>query len=251
MRDYFVYDGVSSANFNAYVASSNFFASPAESVKRESVPGRNGDVFISNDRYENLKLEVMTYIPENAAENMKYLREHLMSRKNYCRYEESLNPDYFRMARFLGPFKPDPIDRWRGGVELTFDCKPQMYLKAGAVEKEYIGASYPNGFTLYNPYKFAALPIIRVGTGGGTVTINGNTITVAPYDGPLPDNLPFLPHTTIDCERKDCYFKYSTGILNLNKYVSFSSDFPELPAGESEVTFTAAWIMMAPRWWTI
>lgn len=248
MRDYFVYDGVSSADFNAYVATSNFFASPAESVKRESVPGRNGDVFISNNRYENLKLEVMTYIPENVVDNMKHLREHLMSRKNYCRYEESMNPDYFRMARFLGPFEPDPIDRWRGGVELTFDCKPQMFLRSGAEFSMYDGDDYPDGFALYNPFQFTAHPIIQA-HGIGSITINGSTVEVLSMPD-LPDHSP-MPYVIIDCERKDCYYSWPGGFVNMNNYVSISNDFPELPAGESEVAFTNSLIEIAPMWWTI
>lgn len=251
MRDYFVYDGVSSVDFNTYVASSNFYSSPAESVKREQVPGRNGDIFISNNRYENLKLKVMTYIPEDAAEHAKHLRGFLMSRKNYCRYEESLNPDFFRMARFIGPFEPDPIDRWRGGVELTFDCKPQMFLKIGNIAKQYHTHAYPDGFDLYNPFEFTALPIIYA-YGTGSITINGVTVTILS----IPTGqggADLVPYFIIDCERKDCYYVDSQGSqpINLNSYVSFSADFPELPAGESHVTFTCDAIDLMPRWWTI
>lgn len=250
MRDYFVYDGVSSVDFNTYVASSNFYSSPAESVKREQVPGRNGDIFISNNRYENLKLKVMTYIPEDAAEHAKHLRGFLMSRKNYCRYEESLNPDFFRMARFIGPFEPDPIDRWRGGVELTFDCKPQMFLRAGDIATFYEQSDYPNGFDLSNPFEFTAFPIINA-FGVGAITINGVTVTILSRPD-LPDGSP-LPYFIIDCERKDCYYASNSGsiVMNLNPYVSFSSDFPELPAGNSHISFTCTAIELTPRWWTL
>lgn len=245
MRDYFVYDGVPSTDFNTFVASSNFYSSPAESVKREQVPGRNGDIFISNNRYENLKLKVMAYIPENAPENVKFLREHLMSRKNYCRYEESINQDFFRMARFIGPFEPDPIDRWRGGVELTFDCKPQMFLKTGAAFRPYYSGDSP--IILYNPFEFAAQPIIYI-QGQQQITVNGETINILSWPD-LPDGSPMVLY--IDCERKDCYAPFGDSVLNMNSIVSFSSDFPELKAGRNEITFTGGVISIAPRWWTL
>lgn len=233
MKEFFVYDGKPSTDFNTFLANSNFFAAAAEDVTRESVPGRNGDIFISNNRYQNFALKTVVYIPDNVQKYIDGLKGFLLSRGKYCRYEESYYPNYFRMARFLGPFEPDPINKWQAGVELEFDCKPQKYLKQGELVQEYTSSSI-----IYNPTYYNAQPFIRV-YGYGTVEIGDYAITIARTT---------YPYIDIDCERMDAYY----GTVNCNNLISVS-EFPVLIQGNNDIVLSNRInkIELTPRWWTV
>lgn len=233
MKHYFSFDGRASTDFNTYLARSNFFAAAAEDVKRESVPGRNGDVFISNKRYQNFKLKAVVYIPDHVQKYIDGLKGFLLSRGKYCRYEESYYPDYFRMARFIGPFDPDPINKWQAGIELEFNCKPQKYLRAGELV-----TSYTSDDVIFNPTHYQAQPFLRV-YGYGTLVIGNSQIVIASTS---------LPYIDIDCERQDAYY----GTINCNNAISVY-DFPELEAGNNEISLSGSIsrVDVTPRWWTV
>lgn len=233
MREYFVFDGKPSTDFNTLLANSNFFAAAKEDVTRESVPGRNGDLFRSNNRYANLVLKVTVYIPDHVQKYIDGLKGFLLSRGKYCRYEESYYPNYFRMARFLGPFDPDPINKWQAGVELEFDCKPQKYLKEGELVKEFTEDS-----TIFNPTFYDARPFIRA-YGYGTILIGDYSIQIA--------NHPY-PYIDIDCERMDAYH----GNVNCNNLISVS-EFPVLVHGLNDIELSSRIdrIELTPRWWSV
>ena len=233
MKNYFVFDGKPSTDFNTLLANSNFFDAAAEDVTREAVPGRNGDLIRSNKRFNNLTLKALVYIPDHMQDYIDGLKGFLLSRGKYCRYEETYYPNYYRMARYIGPFEPDPLNKWQAGVELEFDCKPQKFLKQGELKQEFTGDS-----TIFNPTYYDAQPFLRV-YGYGTVAIGDYSITIK------RNNYPYID---IDCERMDAY----CGTTNCNNLISVQT-FPVLISGLNgiELSSRIGKVEMIPRWWSV
>ena len=132
MSDTFIYDGVSSADFDAYIASSNFLDGASRDVTAVSVPGRNGDLIISNNRFNNFLLTENVYIKDDIITNADRLRSFLGKHTDsYYRLEESMYPDVYRLARVSGGFAIETYDHKGGAFSVNYDCKPQRFLKSG------------------------------------------------------------------------------------------------------------------------
>lgn len=233
MRDYFVLDGKPSSDFGVFLATSNFLNGASHDAEEVEVPGRNGALTISNDRFHNFELEATVYTPWNVKENMLFLKEWLGGHSDtYYHYEESLDAEYFRMVRFSETFEVDTHDSRRGSAVLKFSCKPQKFLRTGDIPLDVT-----SGDVFFNPTLFDALPLISV-TGAGTITIGDDSITVTN-----------TTRTEIDCDIQECY----EGSVNRNnKVVLSNAQFPKLKPGENEVTFTGfTSVKITPRWWRL
>lgn len=234
MRNYFTLGGVDSRDFNTYIATSNAFDSAERDVETVEVPGRNGDLTISHDRFKNFQAQVTVYIPSGMQRNTGALAAMLLSQTGYRRYEEAIRPGLFRMARYAGPFEVSVSDHHVAGLTLNLDCMPQRFLTVGENTTEYTSTGI-----LENPTLYPSKPLIRI-YGVGSVTLNGSTIrvTAAPSKG----------YTDIDCESMDAY----CGTENRNSYVTFSRDWVEAAAGTNSVILNGVTkAEITPRWWTI
>lgn len=234
MSNYFIFDNTPSSGFNTYIAKSNMFDAPARAVESVKVPGRNGALTIDLGRYENFSGSVEAYIPSDMATNIDGLRNWLLSKHGYCRYEESLRPDEFRLARYSGPFEVDNSDRVGAAFALQFDCMPQRYLKSGESQVELTEDG-----TVTNPTLHEAKPLIRV-YGTGELVVGTTTISISNNPG----------YIDIDCEMMDAYY----GVINCNSYITLSNgEFPVLHSGENGITLGSGItsVIITPRWWTL
>lgn len=236
MIDYFVYNGQSSADFGVVIADHTGFNAPERDYSVVEIPGMNGDLTVDNGRYKNIQLTYQCSIHHHFAEKFGHLRGWLYSSPGYHRLEDSYDPECYRMARVSGGVEPTPQAKYRfGEFDITFDCKPQKWLKSGEDEIT-LGASN----VLYNPTQYEAYPVFEL-TGNGTITIGSQTITVANNPGTM----------ILDFELGDAYDKAAH--TNYNQYVTVTSnDFPTLKPGVNNITktnFTS--IKMKPRWWTL
>lgn len=130
----------------------------------------------------------------------------------------------------------DPIDIPDGEV-LTASLNARFLIPAG--DTTVITANIIGSNTLVNPTPFASLPLIRL-YGNGSVTINGQAITVANSS----------VYVDIDCDMMDCY----EGATNRNNDVTFSNyDFPILETGENTFVIVSGvtGIRVIPRWWRL
>jgi len=136
---------------------------PTKDVTTEHIPGRNGDLHIDNKSWQNVERSysiVSVFRPgtdfvQNAEKLVKWLTEE----SGYFRLEDSYDPDVFRMAAFKqsGGSLPNLYDE-ATVLNVTFDCKPQRYLKEG---EKLITFDSPVAF-LENPTGFEALPDLRI-----------------------------------------------------------------------------------------
>lgn len=231
--DYFVFNGKNSLDFNCKVTSADYGVASRD-IETVSVPGHSGDYTIDNNRFNNYQMTIPAYIVSDFKKSFTALSDHLMASPGYCRYEDSFNPDIYRMARFSGPIEPDVYFNLSGRFDLNFDCMPQKWLKSGEKPVEVTSS-----ITLHNPTNMTAKPLIKVTSGTGMITIGSTIINLKANNGA----------TVIDCDLMDAY----EGATNRNGDLELISGvFPELPPGDTTITVASGiTIELSPRWWRI
>ena len=139
-----------------------------------------------------------------------------------------------RLARYKGPFEVVSSDRVGAAVRLTFDCRPERFLKSG----EHV-VTLKSGQSLFNPTLYSARPLIRV-YGKGEITTGGVTITINKTSG---------IYTDLDCDLQEAY----TGSTNCNSNITLNNgEFPSLGAGEQVISYKGLTrVEVIPRWWTL
>lgn len=201
-----------------------------------SVPGRNGDLYFSQDAYENVLQEYDVYISAEREKLPVMARKaaEWLSAAGYHELWDSYEPDIFRLAYYAGSQDIENIFNRFGRMKLSFSCKPQRFLITG---KDVVNVA-KTGTVLHNPTGFAAKPLIRVyGTGSGTLTVGSTTVTLTEIS----------EYIDIDSDLQDAY----KGTLNQNS--KMTGDFPELASGENILAWTGdiTRLTITPRWWTL
>lgn len=235
MRQYLIYNGVSSKDYGLYLTGSGVYNAPERDIDTVEIPGRNGSLTIDNGRYKNVTQSYEAFIHKNFAKNAEGVRAWLLSATGYRRLEDTYDPEHFRLARFVGPLEFTVRALCTGAeTQLLFDCDPRRFLKSGEATVEVTGATTINNQTL-----FEALPLLAVyGSGAGSITVSGELISISSID----------EYITLDCEQQNAY----KGTENKNATVSLT-EFPVLRPGENTISISGgvSRIEITPRWWTL
>lgn len=234
--NYFIFNGESSLDYGIYVGGQGTYNAPQRDISKVSIQGRNGDLIKDNGRWLNIEVPYNIVIMKDFLDNTDAIRAWLSEPVDYVRLEDTYHPDSFRLARFAGPIEFDTA-AWNnsGKAKITFDCKPQRFLKSGEIVQ-----TLASGNSVFNPTRYASKPLIRIlGSGDGTVYVGDYIIGVTDL----------VTHIDIDCEMQDCYIDY----LNANDKVTLEDGFPLLPAGETTVVFTGGVtdVEIMGRWYTV
>lgn len=234
MRDYFTLDGKCSADFDTWIATSNMFDGAEYDAETVEIPGRNGTIVMSNNRFKNFAGSVSCYIPHDMKTNVDALRSFVSTKNSYCRYEDTMHPDEFRLARFVGGFQLPESDRVGAAFDLNFDCKPQRFLKSGEIPSEFAAAG-----NIYNPTDYASKPLIRCYGTSGSVTVGGVSVAVTGA----------TTYADIDCELMEVY----EGSTSRNSTTTLTNgEFPTIEPGEVAVSFTGfSSVEITPNWYKI
>lgn len=230
----FIFNGKSSREFNIRVEKCPNYGVPNRVIETISVMGRNGDLIVDTGAYSNVDQTYSIYFNaksssfQDASHNVALW---LNGTRGYCRLEDSYDPDVYRMANMSVYHEYKNFMNYMGRADVTFNCKPQRFLKAGENE-----IALTSGEDINNAW-MPCYPIFKL-RGSGTLTVNGNSIAIS-------NNL--NKTITIDCETQNAY----TGTENRNSDISVSGEFPFLVSGINEVTFNNASCTMIPRWWTL
>lgn len=237
MHNSLTFGGVSSSSLNLNIEYCPNQDRPARKVERYSVPGRNGDIVVMQDAWENVEQSYDIWGGNgtiNDATAVGYsLADWLFSKNGYQRLEDTYDTQHYRLAFFEGPYDFQSVLRRRGRATITFSCDPRRFLLSGETAVTLTGTD-----TITNPTSFTARPLLEVhGTGNGTIECGGNTITITGiYDGMV-----------LDCDAQDAYYPG----VNLNSLVSGS--FPVIPGGTQTITITGGItsVEVTPNWWTL
>lgn len=207
---------------------------PRRKFDRYEVPGRNGDVIISQDAFENVTREYDLVVYGGDYDQMAAdLMTWLYAPEGYQRLTDSFDADVYRLAFASDETDIEDIMHTDGKCTVAFSCDPRRFLLTG--ER---AVSFSASGSITNPTRFTAKPTITVyGSGAGTIAAGGKTVEISSiYDGMV-----------IDAENCSAFY----GASNLNNLVSGS--FPEIPAGTQTITITGGITLLevVPNWWTI
>ena len=240
MRDVLTFNGRSLADFNTFFDGSKSFGSPEPDYDIISIPGRNGDLSIYNNRYKDMNISIPCFIRDNFLENYRNLMAFLNSAHGYLRLESSKEPEYFRKALFLGSVEPTTYAfNASGKFTLNFRCHPQRYLKIGEEPIIYTPLPGDTVWTLRNPTHQTAKPNFRV-YGIGQVYVNNKTFTTSDLSAGY----------YLDVDSEIC--EVTMGPYNMNSH--FAGTFPLLEPGDNEIkcqTTLVSRIEVTPRWFEI
>jgi hypothetical protein len=152
-KKYFIFNGKKSSDFDVWASGLNIFHSPERRIERIQVPGRNGELLIEDGSFENTELLFKDcFIPRNFSENFTNLSNYLNRQKGYQRLELSWLPDEYRLAAFHGDIEAS-MKNWdgMGKFDLSFNCKPQRFLKSGEEPITLLPMRAEGLTTIYSP----------------------------------------------------------------------------------------------------
>ena len=231
----FIYNGRSSADFNLAVSGEDTWKKPLPDIERMQIPGRNGDLLLSNKRYSNVEVTYHVGIKRNFDTNYSAFMNFLLKEPGYHRLEDSYHGDYYRMAVLDKEASPRMgFQNYSGSFDLVFSCMPQQYLKSGERLQVLTGSG-----TVYNPTAYEAKPLLRI-YGSGSILVGDGKVTVIENDS----------YIDLDCELEDAF----RDTANMNQCLELESgDFPVLVPGNNSITFLSGItkVELVPRWWCL
>lgn len=186
------FDTINSKNYGVYITGEAVYNAPERDAEAITVPGRNGAFILDRGRFENITVTYPAGLfgddQTNFASGIRDFRNAIASRVGYCRLEDEYNTDEYRQAVYKSGLDVSPASMNRAGrFDITFDCKPQRFLKSGETE-----SSIANNGKVNNPTLFDARPLLKFNSTGadGTINLGTQSITViSAYVGVVPLDL--------------------------------------------------------------
>lgn len=223
----FIFNGKTNTEFGLRVAEGKKISTSVFDVERVAVPGRDGDLLISNNRLNSAELSFpVNFVKEKGliATEVYKISEWL----NVAGYKDliiSYDPDFIYRAAYLETFSIEETMRQFGKTTINFVCYPIKFYKQGRkTQKLTNGASF-NGLGNVN-----AKPIITlVGSGDCTLTINGRKTKLRGVQGKITldmqanqvfkDNLPAWDKVVRSSQFQMPYYDFGRNL------VSWDGDF--------------------------
>ena len=173
MANTFRYAGRESSSFFTFVSDSNGWNSAPRILNDIQVPGRSGTLTpLNSNAFNNFQLTYQCYMTKEMKSKLDELRAYLNAFSGYQRLEDTINPTYYRMARYNGSFEVGDKDKQGATFSIKFDCMPQKFLKSGEATITLTASG-----TIKNPTNYDAKPILKI-YGTGEVKIGTSIIKV-------------------------------------------------------------------------
>lgn len=233
-----MFNGISSEDYGIQVEHPPEYHIPGRDYEVVHIPGRNGDLIIDNNSYQNITRAYDIAIGDTNKDfttMANTISEWLNSASGYARLEDSYETEYYRMAIYQDEVSIENIMQHAGRTTIEFNCKPQRFLKSGEDKLTLTKAT-----VLRNPTGFSSFPEISVyGSGSGVLGIDDYTISISNINGKI----------IIDSDIQDIY----NGSVNRNGDVTLSNGFPMLIPGECNFHWSGgiSYVEVVPRWWTL
>lgn len=229
---YFVYDGISSADFNIIITKTNQLSSPERNIEIVEIDGRNNNLLIDKGNYKPFDLEIECYIDaeeNNIYEISRNIKKWLQSDFKFKKLIFSDDPEYYYEASCINKLDIEEVINLLGEFKITFLCNPL---------KKKINSDFPiiltNSTTLYNE-NIVSNPYIKVvGSGNITVNINNQKLILKDVE----------EYIEVDTELYNCF----KGSENQNN--KMYSDFPVLEEGKNNISWegNVTRVEIIPRW---
>lgn len=245
-----VWNGISSKDVGVVVEHYPGIILPKRKVEVIQVPGRNGDIVIEQEAFENYEQSYQVFLDEKnyggLESAMPKIANWLMGSYGYKKLEDSYFPEFYRMAYVANGAQFSSWFNIYGEGTLTFNCAPQKFYKSGEREIEI-----NSGDTLHNPSGFWAEPIITIAFSGQTTatltfTTNGVAKNVIFTSGsePFTAIVDVHDHTVVDGYNNE-HIAGTNFLLGLYESMKLGSD--TIITWEGNITS----LKIKPRWWTI
>ena len=227
--------GITSLDYNIFVLDSDDENSTSREYETVQVPGKTGDLHFDNGRYSNITRTYKCVCMDNPRKNIPAFVSAILTLKGYQRIEDTLNDEYYKMGEFTGNVTPAfTKTKDAARFDISFDCKPQKWLKIGEIQRTLSTGSN----TIINPTYYDAYPLLEI-TGNGNIGIGSNTITITGSTDTI----------ILDLDLGDAYSK--TAHANRNSLVSWTAK-PSVKSGQSGITVASGMTAkITPRWWTL
>lgn len=228
----FTFNGQSSDDYGLFISKKDIYSAPARDQNFVSVPGRNGDVLIDNNRYENVNVSY-TVGCKNVVDKATAIKLWLC-KPGYFQLTDTYQPDYFRMAAFASNLNIDEVLENVGQAKIVFNCKPFRYSNTGQSKRTFTSAG-----TIANPEGFSSQPYIKI-TGSGNITL---------YIGSKSYYITSVSsYIELDSELMSAY----KGATLCNSQIGFT-EFPELAPGSNSISWSGSVtkVEIIPRWRTL
>ncbi|MBQ8579349.1 MAG: hypothetical protein IJ448_01490 [Oscillospiraceae bacterium] len=241
MRDGFTFGAKSTKDFSMHAEKYPAIGGPQRKRTTVSVAGRNGDLHYTENAFQNYAQSYDCYFhgEQSAPEMAHAVKAWLLGSGAYQRLEDPYDPDHFRLATFAGPLDIENQFNRYGRCVVNFDCAPQAFLKSGEFPESFTAAG-----ELLNPTAFTALPLITLyGTGAGTLTVGGVTVTIHEIEDEM----------ILDCEMQNAYRQTDdNAVENMNSCI-YAPEFPALAPGSNIISWTGdiTGVKIIPRWWEL
>lgn len=242
-----IYNGIDSESLGLVVQTPPSYSFPEKAIESFEIPGKNGVFMIDKNSYKNIdrvyligkefKNDTMMY--ENATNIISWLTS---NNGQYAILEDSYDHEYYRLASYntSGEFS-NLFDKGLS-FTLTFNCKPQRFLKSGLIPIVYNYNSEDEKPTIEisNPTNFSSLPLI---TFKDVVVDLDETLmcTIRDYNNIVTSSITFtnLPDDTdviFDSENQNVYDQ-DNNFLTYNVSLN-GSTFPMLKKNKNKIDLT-------------
>ena len=231
----FTFNGVSAAEMGLRIERYPVIRKPRKRLTSITVPGRNGNLHISDGSYESIVIRYECWWKNRSGaystgRTAHEIAEWLYSAPVAARLEDTYDSLVFRTATFLGPLDIENVLNRYGRVTLEFECRPEAWLKSA--EK---GVSFSrSGGLLNNPTPFPTKPLIRMVTDGirvgGTIYIGTEQLTINWVTSGKRE-------IWVDCEEQEAWEIVDGVEIPINAWID-GADFLQIQPGKNDVTFT-------------
>ena len=240
-----IFNSVSAEDLGLVIQAPPAYTFPSKDLSTTHVPGRNGDLILDNYCYNNVDRTysiASVFRPGTGfIANSEKIIKWLTTPTGYCRLEDTYDPLVYRMASYSASGSLSNYYDQATSLSITFNCKPQRYLKSGEKQVDYSGSE----ITIDNPTTETALPLIAVsGIPQGTDSdlllmtvsnVDSGTVYSSITVSKLPDGEAAI---TLDSEEQLAYYENQNGEKkDRNAYLNFNgTDFPKFAAGMSKIS---------------
>lgn len=231
----FIFNGKKNTEFGLRVAEGKKITASSLDVERVSVPGRDGELLISNNRLNSAELSFpVNFVKEKGliATEVYRISEWL----NVAGYKDltiSYDPDFIYRAAYLETFSIEETMRQFGKTTINFVCYPVKFYKQGRTTQTLSNGATVNGLGNVN-----AKPIITlIGSGDCTLTINGRKTKLRAVQNTI----------TLDMQARQVF---SGNLPAWDKVVRAPQyQMPYLDAGRNLISWDGDFtVKMAPYW---
>ena len=238
----FIFGNFDSAKYDIIMTEPTPVVFAERDVESIIVAGRSGNIIKDNGRYKNVSIPYRcALIPRDdltLREAAIGAVQSLRMATGYQQLEDTYDPDHFRVARVSAGLNIESIVEQAGKFTLTFDCKPQRYLKSGQMPLVFEKPSI-----LFNQGE-EAKPLITVyGSGAGTLTVGSITVQIKEMDDIL----------ILDSDLENGYRQIGNGAPESMNGKIYAPKFPVLMAGKNAIDWSGGVtkVEIIPRWWTL